>query len=444
MGIPYYVASLLRKNKQIQQHYTTFEADAFGIDFNCFIHAVLDDMDPVGSIVRGLREYLARITCPRIYVAFDGLVPYAKIVQQRYRRFKMADHASVFDRHQISPETPYMIELLRELRLAFPLVTFSGTDEHGEGEHKIFQWLRGLEPTDRKRVAIYGLDADLVLIALAQRALGDIYLLRDDSAFSIRVLAGALPLDVDAYVQTAILCFGNDFMPTLAFYSLREDGHSRALKHTLEQAGPIESRVLTEHRKPGMGSPDGHMLEAQVGAQLMDGIVNWEPVCEAFWKSFMWTHEYFTTSRVPDWCWVYPYAEAPLIQTLLDFSPQPYEIKWEHPTPPFHVTNQLQCILPQASLKTAKRRVRYPDEMYDESKDTRYSWMKRFAWETDPYISVPWHPVYPLTSVTEIVLPRSPASASAQAQAGSLTSVGCPRGAVGLPPRKSAPRGRVR
>ena len=122
MGIPYYVASLLRKNKQIQQHYTTFEADAFGIDFNCFIHAVLDDMDPVGSIVRGLREYLARITCPRIYVAFDGLVPYAKIVQQRYRRFKMADHASVFDRHQISPETPYMIELLRELRLAFPLV----------------------------------------------------------------------------------------------------------------------------------------------------------------------------------------------------------------------------------------------------------------------------------------------------------------------------------
>ena len=444
MGIPYYVASLLRKNRSIQQHYTTFEADAFGIDFNCFIHAVLDDMDPVGSIVRGLREYLARITCPRIFVAFDGLVPYAKIVQQRYRRFRNPDKAAVFDRHQISPETPYMRELVRELRVAFPHVTFSGTDEYGEGEHKVFQWLRSLEPAHRKRVAIYGLDADLVLIALAQRALGDLYLLRDDSAFSIRVLAGALPMEVDAYVQTAILYFGNDFMPTLAFYSLREDGHSRALKYTLEKAGPIERKILVERRKPGMGSPDGHALEAQIGAQLMDGVVNWQPVCEAFWKTFMWTHEYFTTSRVPDWCWVYPYAEAPLIQTLLEFSPKPYEMKWEHPTPPFHVTNQLQCILPQASLKTAKRRVKYPDEMYDEAKDTRYTWMKRFAWETDPYISVPWHPVYPLTSVNEIVLPQSQVSVSEEAQTASSASVVRRRGPPGYSRSSSGPRGYVR
>ena len=430
MGIPYYVASLLRKHRHIQQHYTTFEADAFGIDFNCFIHAVLDDMDPVGSIVRGLREDLQRITCPRIFVAFDGLVPYAKIVQQRYRRFRKPDHTGVFDRNQISPETPYMKELLSELRLAFPQLTFSGTDEHGEGEHKIFQWLRSLEPNHRKRAAIYGLDADLVLIALAQRSLGDLYLLRDNDAFSIRAFAGAVPMDVDTYVQTCILCFGNDFMPTLAFYSLREDGHGRALKYSLEQAGPLERKILTERRKPGMVTSDGHALEAQVAARLLDGVVDWGPVCEAFWKTFMWTHEYFTTSRVPDWCWVYPYAEAPLIQTLLDFSPKPYEIKWEHPNPPFHVTHQLQCILPQASLKTARRRVRYPDEIYDEAKDTRYSWMKRFAWETDPMISVPWHPCYPLTSVAEVVLPESQSAVPEEAAAG-----GSP--AVPRPPRAS-------
>jgi len=440
MGIPYYVASLLRKNKSIQQHYTTFEADAFGIDFNCFIHAVLDDMDPVGSIVRGLREYLERITCPRIFVAFDGLVPYAKIVQQRYRRFKTPERVGAFDRHQISPETPYMVELVRELRVAFPHVTFSGTDEHGEGEHKVFLWLRTLEPACRKRIAVYGLDADLVLIALAQRSLGDLYLLRDDDAFSIRALAGALPMDVDTYVQTCILCFGNDFMPTLAFYSLREDGHSRALKYGIDDAAKHETRILLERRKPGMCSKDGRALEAQVGAHLLDGVVDWAPVCDAFWKTFKWTEEYFTTSRVPDWCWVYPYAEAPLIQTLADFSPKPYEIQWEHPTPPFHVTNQLQCILPQASLKTARRRVRYPDEIYDESKDTRYPWMKRFAWETDPYISVPWHPCYPPTSVTEVVLPQSQTYAKEEAQGASLTSAGRPRGAVRSPRSSSGPR----
>ena len=441
MGIPYYVASLLRKNRSIQQHYTNFEADAFGIDFNCFIHAVLDDMDPVGSIVRGLREYLTRITCPRIYVAFDGLVPYAKIVQQRYRRFKTPEHTGVFDRHQISPGTPYMIELLAALKEAFPLVTFSGTDEPGEGEHKVFQWLRSLEPDCRKRIAVYGLDADLVLIALAQRSLGDLYLLRDDDAFSIRALAGALPMDVDRYIEICILCFGNDFMPTLAFYSLREDGHSRALKYSLEQAAAIETKVLTERRKPGMGLKDGHALEAQVGIRLMDGVLDWEPVCEAFWKSFMWTHEYFTTSRVPDWCWVYPYAEAPLIQTLLDFSPKPYKIKWEHPTPPFHVTNQLQCILPKASLKTARRRVRYPDEIYDEARDTRYSWMKRFAWETDPYISVPWHPCYPPTSVSEIDLPKSPNDADREEAVEASSVAAHLQTPSGSDPAKSVPRG---
>jgi len=251
-------------------------------------------------------------------------------------------------------------------------------------------------------------------------------------------------MDVDTYVQTCILCFGNDFMPTLAFYSLREDGHSRALKYGIDDAGKHETRILLERRKPGMVSKDGRALEAQVGAHLLDGVVDWAPVCDAFWKTFKWTEEYFTTSRVPDWCWVYPYAEAPLIQTLADFSPKPYEIQWEHPTPPFHVTNQLQCILPQASLKTARRRVRYPDEIYDEAKDTRYPWMKRFAWETDPYISVPWHPCYPPTTVAEVVLPQSQTSAKEEAQAASLTSAGRPRGAVQSRRSSSGPRGSAR
>lgn len=251
-------------------------------------------------------------------------------------------------------------------------------------------------------------------------------------------------MDVDTYVQTCILCFGNDFMPTLAFYSLREDGHARALKYGIDDAAKHETRILLERRKPGMCSKDGRALEAQVGAQLLDGVVDWAPVCDAFWKTFKWTEEYFTTSRVPDWCWVYPYAEAPLIQTLADFSPAPYEIQWDHPTPPFHVTNQLQVILPQASLKTARRRVRYPDEIYDESKDTRYPWMKRFAWETDPYISVPWHPTRPLTSVTEIALPEYRSSGSAGETVASSTSVGSPREAPRASRSSSGPRGSTR
>lgn len=406
MGIPYYVASLLRKHKQIQKPYDTFEADVLCMDFNCFLHNAIKDEDPIGSVITELRLYLERMRVKTVYIAFDGMVPYAKIVQQRYRRFRIPEKASAFDRNQLSPETPYMRELARELRLAFPHAVISGTDEHGEGEHKIFRWLRTLDPRSRSTVAIYGLDADLVLIALAQRTVGNLFLLRDDDAFSISALAAVLPLPVDEYVRMCIRYFGNDFMPAIAMFSLREDGHGRALRMKPDEAVKMETKVLIERRKPRdahIVAADGNALEARVGLS-MDGIVDWEPVCYAYWKTYAWTLEYFTTSCPPDWCWVYPYPEAPLLQTLAAFE-QPASFVWEHPTPPFHVGNQLQCILPSASLRTARKRVKFHDEFYDEERDTRHPWMRRYAWETDPYISVPWDPSRPLTSVCEIQLP---------------------------------------
>jgi len=374
------------------------------MDFNCFLHKAIKDEDPIGSVMTELRAYLDRMRVKTVYIAFDGLVPYAKIVQQRYRRFRIPEKASVFDRNQLSPETPYMWELVKEMRLAFPHAVISGTDEHGEGEHKIFQWLRTLDPCARATVAIYGLDADLVLIALAQRSVGNLFLLRDDDAFSISALATVLPLPVDEYVRMCIRYFGNDFMPAIAMFSLREDGHGRALR--MKDPEKMETKVLIERRKPHdahIVAVDGNALETRVGL-MMDGIVDWEPVCYAYWKTYAWTLEYFTTSRAPDWCWVYPYTDAPLLQTLADFD-QPTSFVWDHPTPPFHVGNQLQCILPSASLRTARKRVKFHDEFYDEAHETRHPWMKRYTWETDPYISIPWDPARPLTSVCEIHLP---------------------------------------
>ena len=404
MGIPYYIASLLRKHKHLQKPYQTFEADVLCMDFNCFLHKVIQDEDPIQSVVSELRIYLERIRVKKIYIAMDGLVPYAKIVQQRYRRFKQPEHLGVFDRNQISPETPYMRKLTRELRKAFPQIVVSGTDERGEGEHKIFQWLRTLDPSERKTIALYGLDADLVLIALAQRDVGNLFLLRDDDAFSISALATVLPLPVDDYVKLCIRYFGNDFMPAIAMFSLREDGHGRALRMKLENAIQLETKVLIERRKPTdahLVALDGHALEARLGLS-MDGIIDWSPVCEAYWKTYEWTLEYFTTSRVPDWCWVYPYAEAPLLQTLNDFD-RP-TIVWEYPEPPFHTTHQLQMILPSRSLRVAKRRIKFMDEIYDESKDTRHPWMRRYTWECDPLISLPWNPALPFSTVSEIQL----------------------------------------
>jgi 5'-3' exonuclease len=409
MGIPYYVASLIRTHKHLQTPCKApLDVDVLGIDFNCFIHAYLRAENPVGSIVVALNDLLTKtVRAKKVYVAFDGLVPYAKMVQQRYRRMRRADSEG-FDKHQISPGTPFMKKLATTLKFIYPELEVSDTSEAGEGEHKIFTWLQRMPETDRKSICIYGLDADLVVIALAQSHLGNIQVLRETetgfASLSIQALERVLPIDKETYIRMSIMCFGNDFMPTLAMFSLREDGYARAVYYAnRNDADKDETKLLVKRSSNAnrrVIAVDGHALESRFGCHLMDGVVDWEPVCFAFWKTYEWTYHYFTTSEVLDWEWVYPYPEAPLLQTI-DFYERPTEFVWEHPTPTMTVEEQLQFILPEHSLHTTGITSTFPDELYNEETETRNLWMKRFAWETDPWVSLPRGT---LTTVSEFPL----------------------------------------
>ena len=409
MGIPYYVASLIRNHKHIQKNLggDKLKTDIFAIDFNCFIHHVLKAENPVGSVVVALHKLLTEVVdAKQVYIAFDGLVPYAKMVQQRYRRMRRQE-PQPFDRHQISPGTPYMRDLAYAVKYVFRNVIVSDTLEPGEGEHKIFTWLRTLPEEKRKDVCIYGLDADLVVIALAQSHLGNIQLLRETeehgvSTISISELEKVLPVDKETFVKMSIMCFGNDFMPNLGMFSLRENGYARAIYYSnREDADKDELKILKKMSKPEnrhVLSPDGHALETRMGVHLMDGVLNWEPVCYAFWKTYAWVYHYFTTSEVLDWEWYYPYSEAPLLTTLEDFE-RPKEFEWKNSAPTITVEQQLQFILPEHSLTKTGLDVKYPDETYDEDTENRHPWLRRFAWECDPYVSLPYGK---LTSATEI------------------------------------------
>lgn len=408
MGIPYYVASLLRQHKHIQRDCgnSPLSVDVVGIDFNCFIHKYLDAANPIGSIVVALDSLLTdTIRAKRVYIAFDGLVPLAKMVQQRYRRMRRQEPGE-FDKHQISPGTPFMRELADTLRFLYPNVIISDTLEPGEGEHKIFLWLRTLPDEDRRKICIYGLDADLVLISIAQSHLGDIEVIREKdkepgfSTFSVSALKAVLPVDPETYVRMSVMCFGNDFMPNLAMFSLREDGYARALHYANRQDAHKDEKKVLIKRAKGI-APDGHALEQRFGCRFMDGVLNWEPVVYAFWKTFAWTLHYFKTSEVLDWNWYYPYPEAPLLQTMEDF-PMTTEFTWEHPEPTCTVEQQLQFILPEESLKKTELPQKYPDELYDETKEVRPLWMKKYTWECDPYVSLP---VGQLTRIASYDLP---------------------------------------
>ena len=132
-----------------------------------------------------------------IYIAIDGVAPVAKIKQQRQRRFKSIKDRVLYNnikkKHKkeilkhwnnsaISPGTPFMKKLTNKI-IEFcktyetkVKIYFSSAYTPGEGEHKILQHIRNSDK-DYKYV-IYGLDADLIFLALSSNK-DNIYLLRE-------------------------------------------------------------------------------------------------------------------------------------------------------------------------------------------------------------------------------------------------------------------------
>jgi 5'-3' exonuclease len=405
--------SLIRQHTGIVRPVKHIQADILALDFNCLIHKYLVDSEPIQSVLRGLELVLTICSASRTVLYFDGLVPYAKMVQQRYRRFRKTE-PSLFDRTQISPDTPFMRELEEALK-AYP-VEVSGTLKAGEGEQKLFQ---NLKKNQGQKVVVYGLDADLILLSVYHSNLSsELCLLRESQElgsqgeFSIMMcseLARVLPIDREQYLYLCVLCFGNDFMPNLGLFSLREGGYQRALDiysqvkpdlttekgryAFLSHAAKHEWNFL-QKRKPERNiiGTDPKTVSRKYGLHILDGTINMEPVVSAFWKTFHNTIYYFKNNEICDWSWVYPYADAPLIQDIIQYD----ETDSESIPLNYKIINQLQFILPKTSLQKANRRVIFKDERYTE---TRHPWMKKYDWEMKPRISLPWNPIMALTEV---------------------------------------------
>lgn len=440
MGIPFYFASLVKSHTGIVEPVKKdmpLSVDVLGIDFNCLIHRYLKDDQPVSSVLDALEHILSTVCKPKkVLLAIDGLVPYGKIVQQRYRRMRTKEEGGTFDRNLISPDTPYMRELEEGIRSRFPNIILSGSTEAGEGEHKIFCMLRELPENERRSVCIYGLDADLILICLQHHKVSypySMWLLRESAEFndpklskaefatlSIWKLIKTLPLDIQQYVALMVLCFGNDFMPTLGMFSLREDGYSRALQYYelcdkpnlftkegrskfLKYAASNEREVYRERislrKRPeekAIFGKEPAMFSRKYNLHVLDGVSDVKPVVESFWNTFHWTLAYFMTNKPTNWDWVYPYPEAPLVSDIVKYEETNSLLETECN---FSIKDQLSFILPRASIRLAKSKVRFSDEIYSE---TREPWMKRHEWETKPRISLPWNPSYLLTEVEQL------------------------------------------
>lgn len=110
-----------------------------------------------------------------VYISIDGVVPMAKIIQQRQRRFRSAHERyrtkTNWDSCLISPGTFFMQGFEQYLKHKIKTdecsykIHLSDSGEFGEGEHKIMKRLRTLSPDTP--IAIYGLDADLLILGIS-------------------------------------------------------------------------------------------------------------------------------------------------------------------------------------------------------------------------------------------------------------------------------------
>ena len=315
MGIPYYFSYLVKNHSNLLVKYTATNKDIHHLflDSNSIIYDMVRSIDPhvpltdtlygtiIYRVIQQIETYLALLR-PKgvIIVAFDGVAPVAKLNQQRERRYKSWYQAELvrgvqettsktntktntkttanttattttnndFHTAAITPGTPFMDELNARIRRHFstnPQVIVSGSDEYGEGEHKLFAFLRDTANPANKEyqrirpeesIFVYGLDADLIMLSLNHLPLfPHIYLFRETPDFvqsldrelepsahyylDIPALSQVISNEMSISNQPSIpvyeyifLCFflGNDFLPHFPALNIRTGGIHKLLQ----------------------------------------------------------------------------------------------------------------------------------------------------------------------------------------------------------------------
>lgn len=295
MGIPSYFSYIVKNHPNIIKKFieNKFVVNNLYLDCNSIIYdsyyklngeVITESMANriIGCVISKIEEYLAIIQpSDNVIIAFDGVAPVAKLEQQRQRRYKSwyqneisnqiykKEKKDVWNTAAITPGTTFMADLNERctthfsdsLKYGVQKIYVSGSNFYGEGEHKIFDFIRKYldKHFDGKNTVIYGLDADLIMLSINHLPVcPNIYLFRETPQFIQSINADLEPdqhyfLDIPEltngiteYMNNGetsetinsnkiydyiFLCFflGNDFLPHFPALNIRTGGVDKML-----------------------------------------------------------------------------------------------------------------------------------------------------------------------------------------------------------------------
>jgi 5'-3' exonuclease len=301
MGIPYYFYSLTKKYKDILHSNKPNNTDIYCIDFNGIIHNIAQQViknyndnkndnikDIEENILEGLQnkieEYIYTYKAKKYIICADGVAPMAKIIQQRKRRYLTIYKNKIDEKHiikpiwdtnSITPGTLFMNNMNNFINNKIRYSThnieyvYSGSNECGEGEHKIFNKLKNYS-LNNECIIINGLDADLIILSLISH-IKNIHLMRETedkitkknvyNYLNIDKLREAILKEIkytwelndndtnndnDIVESYCTLCsiLGNDFIPHLLTIDIKTDGCDKLLnvaKRAIKEYGLLVS-----------------------------------------------------------------------------------------------------------------------------------------------------------------------------------------------------------
>ena len=200
MGIPSYFSYIVKNHPEIIKKFQKDKTDIHNLylDCNSIIYDVFQkinyktltdtiSLSIIKQVCSKIDEYIYLVKPSNsIFIAFDGVAPVAKLDQQRNRRYKSSyqnnilrniykKDADAWNTAEITPGTKFMSDLSSYITEYFKVpsvynvktIINSTSDIYGEGEHKIFEYMRKYKEEHRlQNTVIYGLDADLIMLSI--------------------------------------------------------------------------------------------------------------------------------------------------------------------------------------------------------------------------------------------------------------------------------------